>query len=90
MIKIPDEAVEAAARAFYEAIVKHPNSSGAKAPNWYKVSASDKQAMRDVATAAIRAMLATWPGMEHMAGDEAFPFYYLILPLNTENPDAEA
>lgn len=93
-IHIPPEAVEAAARAFYEAIVKHPNSSGAKAPNWYKVSASDKQAMRDVATAAIRAALAAWPGMEHDPGAIVTDWHRdpakIILPLTTENPDAEA
>lgn len=34
--------------------------------------------------AACLAMLKSWPGMEYMMGDEAFPFHYIILPL-TEN-----
>ena len=62
-ITIPPEAVEAAARGMYEGIIHHPNARGQKAPKWYEVSASDKQALREVATAALRAGIAAWPGL---------------------------
>ena len=74
-IHIPPEAVEAAARAIGE-----------------ETYVGNKQTLRDAATAAIRAALAAWPGMHihkwqrpwlgGMSGTD------IILPLNTENPDA--
>ena len=75
-INIPPEAVEAAARAMCHNAYKH-------LPEMRDVDAytPDADYWLAQATAAIRAALAAWPGMEHMAGDEAFPFYYLILPL---------
>jgi hypothetical protein len=40
----------------------------------------------DAVKAACLAMLRSWPGMEYMMGDEAFPFHHIILPL-TEPSD---
>ena len=48
----------------------------------------NKQTLRDAATAAIRAALAAWPGMNH--DSQAWRGYggeVLILPLNTEPRD---
>jgi len=40
--------------------------------------------------AAIRAALAAWPGMMHRPDHLHWPEWpHIILPLNTENPDAE-
>ena len=46
---------------------------------------------RTLATAAIRAALAAWPGMMHRPDHLHWPEWpHIILPLNTESPDAEA
>lgn len=77
-INIPPEAVEAAAKAMYMA---EPWSTF-----W---SIEDA---RSLCTAAIRAALAAWPGM--LSANKHNGIFVgcsaLILPLNTENPDAEA
>ena len=73
-IHIPPEAVEAAARELTMALVLAVDE------DCRACALTDDERM-EAARAAIRAALAAWPGVEHMAGDEAFPFYYLILPL---------
>ena len=80
-ITIPPKAVEAAARGMYEGIIHHPNAGGQNAPKWDEVSASDKQALREVATAALRAGIAAWPGMfYHPARPDEEACIFLPLP----------
>lgn len=80
-INIPPEAVEAAAKTIAE-----PSDWGLLSEPW-------RDRLQDIATAAIRAALAAWPGMKTKLANSINVEpreQYLILPLNTENPDAEA
>ena len=52
---------------------------------------TDMNSAASAARAAIRAALAVWPGVAVNDGCPVWHAYpHIILPLNTENPDAEA
>lgn len=78
-IHIPPEAVEAAARA----LCAHAELF------WPDLTGGEHAVLRGEATAAIRAALAAWPGMNH--DSQAWRGYggeVLILPLPQESSDA--
>jgi len=84
-IHIPPEAVEAGARAAYETPV--PGASSVDEKPWEQVDGMLREYFVWQATAAIRAALENWPGM---TTEPRMWRTAIILPINTENPDAEA
>ena len=80
-IPIPAEALEAVAKAAYEVDWNDPD------PKWEDAIPGVKRVYYDIATAAIRAMLANWPGMKHWQGaieiNKTPPF--IVLPIPQEN-----
>ena len=90
-IHIPPEALEAGARAAYYAFTEINIGDGED--RWERLLPRFRAEYREQARAALLAALAAWPGMNVLPGmqrgmRETKPV--LILPLNTENPDAEA
>lgn len=81
-ITIPPEAVEAAAKALYEAWCKVHGVEDTSMP-WGDIDDEERDACFAEAIAALRAGIATWPGMWHI---KAVDFEgKVILPLPTEN-----
>lgn len=99
-ITIPPEAVEAAARADYEmtrdeALADHGIMASLTYCPWENLSVDGKEYYMKHATAALRAGIAAWPGMEadrilRARNDgSAVADPRLILPTPTENTNAE-
>ena len=88
-ISIPPEALEAAAKELYEV---HPyTDEDDDVIPWEELHMIDKEEHLDFARSACLAMLKAWPGIE-TKGTPMFPTLIrtIILPLPTENPDAES
>ena len=90
-IIIPPEAVEAAAKALYEAWCKVHGVEGSSM-QWEDIDDEERSACFAEATAALRAGIVAWPGMsQHDARRwSVMPDVPLIvLPLPTEKTNAE-
>lgn len=88
-INIPTEAVDAVARIQYQRF--RTLYDDGTFPDWDQLNHSVRECYCEDATAIIRAALAAWPGSrnwQHCAPCNEGP--HILLPLNTENPDAEA
>jgi len=86
-IHIPPEAVEAAARALHARWVIMCVQDGADPldyERWEGLEDEERDGWRSEATAAIRAMLAAWPGVQHRVLIEQA----IILPLTEPRDDA--
>lgn len=81
---IPDEVVEAAARAVYEEWCRFHDVADTSMP-WAEVESDEREACLAEARAAIAAGLAAWPmaEMPHVENAPAF----IILPLTQEASD---
>ena len=99
--QIPDEVVEAAAKAEYELIRdEYRDDYGVSIltdahPPWERMHDSAKDYYRKHCRAAIAAALNAWPGAEldpypQGTGKKAVVKWYLDLPLPQESENAEA
>ena len=86
-ITIPPEAVEAAARADYEVTRQDGPDC---LPTWEGNPEHIREHYRRHATAAIRAGLAAWPGMNTGPNIYGRQDAMMHIPLQQENADAEA
>ena len=88
-ITIPPEAVEAAAKALYEAWCKVHGVEGTSMP-WEDIDDEERDACFAEATAALRAGIAAWPGMQIIEERaDMWAVYLEITPLPTEKTNAE-
>lgn len=62
--------------------------------DWLSMDEADRALCRRIATAALRAGIAAWPGMFYSPGSQVTATWFdpgkIILPTPTENTNAEA
>lgn len=87
-ITIPTEAVEAAAKALYEAWCKVHGVEDTSMP-WGDIDDEERDACFAEAIAALRAGIAAWPGIDTGPNIYGRQNAIIHLPLPTENTNAE-